>query len=143
MPAIIVATANATHHHLGARSSTAPAIRSVSQLKLRLFNTSGTRASGRSTEVDASAAITSGAAVAPSTLRFLLRVQRSFVVLLIIVLRPRLFVFLRTGHTDLAGIGHLWIRIANSGQVTHARVDVQIFQQPVVPILLLVFRDQT
>ena len=41
---------NMTHHQRGARSSTTPEIRSVSQLKLRRFKTSGTRASGRSSE---------------------------------------------------------------------------------------------
>src|SRR5438105_10450672 len=113
MPAIIVATANATHHHRGARPSTAPAIRSVSQLKLRLFNTSGTRASGRSTEVDASPAITPGAAVAPSTLRFLLRVQGSFVVRFKFVFRPRVLVFLGTGHANFPSVVHFRIRIPN------------------------------
>ena len=43
-----------------------PQIRSVIQLKFRLFRTSGTRASGCSTEAEASPAITSGAVVAPS-----------------------------------------------------------------------------
>jgi len=44
----------ATHHQRGAGFSTTPEIRSVSQLKLRLFKTSGTRVSGRATEVAAS-----------------------------------------------------------------------------------------
>src|SRR5947207_13848561 len=38
----------ATHHQRGAGCSTTPEIRSVSQLKLRLFKTSATRASGLS-----------------------------------------------------------------------------------------------
>src|SRR6266576_2750101 len=44
----------ATHHQRGAGCSTTPEIRSVSQLKLRLCKTSGTRPSGRPTEVAAS-----------------------------------------------------------------------------------------
>ena len=38
--------ANATHHQRGVGFSTAPAMRLVTQSKLRLFRTSGTRASG-------------------------------------------------------------------------------------------------
>jgi hypothetical protein len=41
----------ATHHQRGAGFSTTPEIRSVSQLKLRLFKTSGTGTSGPATEV--------------------------------------------------------------------------------------------
>ncbi len=51
-----------THHQRGAGFSTTPEIRSVSQLKLRLFNTSGARAKGRSTVVAALPLILSGAA---------------------------------------------------------------------------------
>src|SRR2546423_9460128 len=50
-----------THHQRGARSSTTPEMRSVIQLKLRRFNTSGVRASGRPTDELASPLITSGA----------------------------------------------------------------------------------
>src|SRR5438552_6678385 len=41
--AALAVMVNATHHQRGAGCSTTPEIRSVSQLKLRLFNTSGTR----------------------------------------------------------------------------------------------------
>ena len=58
MPAVIV---KVTHHQRGAGCSTTPEIRSVSQLKLRRFNNSGTRPSGCSTAVEASAAMISGA----------------------------------------------------------------------------------
>src|SRR5436305_15009684 len=68
MPASAAVQANAIHHHFGARSSTAAEMRSVTQAKLRRLSTSGTRASGRSTEVEASSAIISGAVVAPSIL---------------------------------------------------------------------------
>src|SRR5436305_10249697 len=68
MPASVAVQANAAHHHFGARISTAAEMRSVTQAKLRRLSTSGTRASGRSTEVEASSAITSGAVVAPSIL---------------------------------------------------------------------------
>src|SRR6266487_3295873 len=47
----------ATHHQRGAGCSTTPEIRSVSQLKLRLFKTSGTRASGRSSSLIISGAV--------------------------------------------------------------------------------------
>jgi hypothetical protein len=60
--------AKVTHHQRGAFPSTAPEIRSVIQEKFRRFKTSGTRASGLSTEAEASPAITSGAVVAPSIL---------------------------------------------------------------------------
>src|SRR5690348_11896453 len=59
--------ANATHHQRGVGFSTAPEMRFVTQSKLRLFRTSGPRASGGATEAEASPAITSGAVVgAPS-----------------------------------------------------------------------------
>jgi hypothetical protein len=58
-----------THHQRGAGCSTTPEILSVNQLKLRLFSTNGTRASGRSTEAAASLSITSGAVGAPSIVR--------------------------------------------------------------------------
>src|SRR4051794_12747391 len=58
--------ANATHHQRGVGFSTAPEIRLVTQSKLRLLSTNGTRASGRSTDDEASPAITSGAVAAPS-----------------------------------------------------------------------------
>src|ERR1700750_1492995 len=64
--------AKETHHQRGVGFSTAPAMRLVTQSKLRLFRTSGTRASGGVTEVEASPAITSGAVVdAPSIREFL------------------------------------------------------------------------
>src|SRR5437764_13797124 len=85
MPATIAETANATHHQRGVGSSITPEMRCVIQLKLRLLRTSGTRASGRATEAEASSRITSGAVVAPSTLRFFVRVQDAFAVLLEIV----------------------------------------------------------
>src|SRR5438874_11751212 len=52
---------NVTHHHRGAGCSTTPEMRSVNQLKLRRCNTSGIRASGCCTAVDASASMISGA----------------------------------------------------------------------------------
>ena len=62
---------NETHHQRGVGPSTAPAMRLVTQSKLRRFRTSGTRASGRATEAEASPAITSAAVVgAPSIIRF-------------------------------------------------------------------------
>src|SRR5262249_30475556 len=48
---------NATHHHRGAGCSTTPEIRSVSQLKLRRFKTSGTCAIRRSACLTSSDAI--------------------------------------------------------------------------------------
>src|SRR2546423_3646874 len=130
--------ANATHHHRGAMPSTAPEIRSVIQEKFRRFRTSGTRASGLSTEAEASLAITSGAVVAPSTLRFLLRVQRAFVVLLKIVLR---FVWslrpfmAKARHRDPIRVRHLRVRIADAREVTGPRVHIQVFEQPVIAVL--------
>src|SRR5437667_10710655 len=59
--AIVPVIVKVTHHQRGAGFSTTPEIRSVSQLKLRLFNTSGTRARGRSTVIAASPLILSGA----------------------------------------------------------------------------------
>src|SRR6476646_163106 len=85
--ATIDVIANVTHHQRGAPPSTAPEMRSVIQEKFRRFKTSGTRASGFWTEADASPSITSGAVVAPSTLRFFLRIQCAFVVLIEIVFR--------------------------------------------------------
>jgi hypothetical protein len=52
---------NATHHQRGAGCSTTPEMRSVSQLKLRRFRTSGARVISRSASV-----IVSGAAGAAS-----------------------------------------------------------------------------
>jgi hypothetical protein len=63
MAATIVLTANETHHHRGAGPSMTPVIRSVIQLKFRLFSTSGTRDNGFSTDDEASPRITSGTVV--------------------------------------------------------------------------------
>src|SRR6266498_5670082 len=57
--AVLAVMVKATHHQRGAGCSTTPEMRSVSQLKLRLFKTSGTRASG-------SASLISGAVGAAS-----------------------------------------------------------------------------
>src|SRR5438477_12597903 len=53
-------TVNTTHHHRGAGCSTTPEILSVIQLKFRWFRSNGTRASGRSTEAEASPTMMSG-----------------------------------------------------------------------------------
>jgi hypothetical protein len=63
MAAVMV---NMTHHQRGAGCSTTPEILSVIQLKFRRFSTSGTRASGRSGETDASPPIISGTVDASS-----------------------------------------------------------------------------
>src|SRR5438067_4266901 len=65
-PPMVAVMAKVIHHHFGARFSTAPEIRSVSQAKLRRFKTNGCRANGRSTAVEASSSITSWAVVAAS-----------------------------------------------------------------------------
>ncbi len=67
MAAVIV---NVTHHQRGADCSTTPEIRSVSQLKFRLFRTSGTRASGRSDEITAPPCNASGTVDALSMFQF-------------------------------------------------------------------------
>ena len=64
--AIAEVMAKATHHQRGVGFSTAPEMRLVTQSKLRLFRTSGTRASGGVTAVEASPLITSGAVIEPS-----------------------------------------------------------------------------
>src|ERR1700730_10200366 len=100
---------NVTHHQRGARCSTTPEIRSVSQLKLRLFRTSGTRAS-LVTEVDASSRIASGAVGSVSIVsqdRQGLRSTTSFC--------SRLF--LRAGNADAMRVWHSWIGIANTGEI--------------------------
>src|SRR5215213_10231957 len=139
MPATIAEIANETHHQRGAGPSITPEIRSVIQLKFRLLRTSGTRASGRSTEAEASSRITSGAVVAPSTLRFLVRVQDAFAVLLEVVFalaRVNVLFRCRARHADLVRVRHLGIRIPNSREVAHARVHIQVFEQAVVAVLL-------
>src|SRR5262245_40660342 len=94
--------ANVTHHQRGVGFSTAPEMRLVTQSKLRLLRTSGIRASGTSTEEEASPAITSGAVVgAPSIYdlppKVILRDRSPFVVrqngILLIVLSPPRFLF--------------------------------------------------
>src|SRR5258705_9076566 len=70
--AMLEVMAKATHHQRGAGCSTTPEIRSVSQLKFRLFRTSGGRASGVSSEADASLPITSGVVDAPSIFKLIL-----------------------------------------------------------------------
>ena len=60
--AIVPVMVKQTHHQRGARPSTTPEMRSVIQLKLRRFSTSGMRASGRSTVAAASPRTRSGAA---------------------------------------------------------------------------------
>ena len=148
--------ANATHHQRGAGFSTAPEMRLVIQPKLRLFRTSGTRASGRSTEAEASPAITSGAVVAPSIYDYLASESRLcasrrccevFTVLDAAVSRSTsLRSVLRScslSHAssseardrDRSGIRHFRIRIANPREITRARFHIQIFEQPVIAVL--------
>src|SRR5947209_7405399 len=144
MPATIADTANTTHHQRGVGSSITPEMRCVIQPKLRLLRTSGTRASGRSTEAEASPRITSGAVVAPSTLRFLVRVQHAFVVLLEIVFAlARVNVLFRrgAGYADSFRVGHLRIRVTDPRQVAHTRVHIQVFEQAVVAVLLFHLRN--
>src|SRR4029453_13900041 len=69
--AIAEVIAKAPHHQRGVGFSTAPEMRLVTQSKLRLFRTSGTRASGGATSVEASPLITSGAVIGPSIARIL------------------------------------------------------------------------
>src|ERR1700686_5211144 len=100
--------AKATHHQRGAFASITPAMRSVIQLKFRLFKTSGIRINGFSAEADVSPSITSGAVVAPSIyyLPFLLRIRGGIVVLgLLVAFVPE------ARHSDAAGVGHFRIRI--------------------------------
>src|SRR5207302_8155735 len=126
-----------THHQRGAGFSTTPEIRSVSQLKLRRFKTRGGRASGCSTEVAASPLITSGAVGAESIsdnehrLPSLCSGPRS-------TISSRLF--LRTCYADVLRIRHFWIWIADAREITRARIHIQIFEQPIIAILLLHFR---
>src|SRR4029450_4354727 len=67
--AIAEVMAKATHHQRGVGFSTAPEMRLVTQSKLRLFRTSGTRASGGITSAEASPRITSGVVAEPSIAR--------------------------------------------------------------------------
>src|SRR2546421_11834748 len=106
-----------THHQRGAGPSTTPEIRSVIQLKLRLFNTNGVRSSGRSTPAEASLRITSDA------------VGVSFIVS---SRSTSSFFFRRRGDADVTSVRHFRIRIPNPAEITRPRFYVQIIKQPII-----------
>ena len=107
---------NATHHHRGAGCSTTPEMRSVSQLKLRRFKTSGARVISRSASLTVP-----GAAGAASIIK-------SF--------RKCLY---QTCDSDIFRVRHFGVRIANPRQVARSRNNVQIFQDPVIAVLFFHF----
>src|SRR5215467_12218598 len=95
--AVLAVMVNATHHQRGAGCSTTPEMRSVSQLKLRRFNTSGMRLISRSACCNPKSKIESRE---------------------VILLRYPLH---NAGNPDVLCVGHLWIWIANTRQVTGPR----------------------
>src|SRR5207248_7892575 len=102
-----------THHQRGAGCSTTPEMRSVIQLKLRLFNTSGARLIRDSAADAASLSITS--------------VGASF------ISWPRSTssrLLPRTGDANVVCVRHFRIWIADPPQITRARFHVQIIEQP-------------
>src|SRR5438067_8566593 len=142
--AALAVMVKATHHQRGAGCSTTPEIRSVSQLKLRLFKTSGTRASGLSASL-----IISGAVGAASM--FKLPIAKSEVPRRIEHRRPQTskiensssWFLLQTCDSDVFCVGHFRIRIANARQITGSRLHVQVFEQPVIAAPLFHFSDAT
>src|SRR4029453_18949806 len=106
----------ATHHQRGAGCSTTPEILSVSQLKLRLFKTSGTCASG------CSASLIISGAVAPASIKL------------------RWFL-LEACDADVSRVRLFRIGVANPREVACSRIHVQILEQPITAVLRFHFRN--
>src|SRR4029077_12701105 len=133
---------NATHHQRGAGCSTTPEMRSVSQLKLRRFKTSGALAICRSPSLISGAAGTASMIKSPiancqlpiatienrkskienSSFRYLLR---------------------QACGSDVLGVRHLWIRIADAREIAGSGDDVQVIKQAIIAILFFHFRYAT
>src|SRR6266487_2834552 len=152
--AALAVMVKATHHQRGAGFSTTPEIRSVNQLKLRLFKTSGTRA----TEVAASPLIASGAIGDASivTEHRLVACAADGCVARCCGRKQATCLFaaqteclcseliscwflLDACDSDVCCVRHFGIRIANAGEITRSRIHVQIFEQPVITVLLFNF----
>src|SRR4029077_932881 len=133
---------NATHHQRGAGCSTTPEMRSVSQLKLRRFKTSGALAICRSASLIYGVAGTASMIKSPiancqlpiatianrkskienSSFRYLLR---------------------QACGSDVLGVRHLWIWIADAREIAGSGDDVQVIEQAIIAILFFHFRYAT
>src|SRR5438128_6052199 len=148
--AALAVMVKATHHQRGAGCSTTPEMRSVNQLKLRLFKTSGTRW----TEAAASPLITSGAVGAASMFKLPIaksdsppRIEhRQSQTSTIGNRRSKIensscWFLLETCDADVFCVRHFRIWIANAGEITGSRVHVQIFEETIIAVLLFHFRN--
>src|SRR4030095_9575669 len=126
--AALAVTVKATHHQRGAGCSTTPEMRSVSQLKLRRFRTSGMRAISRSASfvisgaVGAASMINRGLWSADCELQ---KISRWFL--------------LKACNADVFRVRHFWIRITNAREITDSWDDVQIVEDSVIAVLLFHF----
>jgi hypothetical protein len=127
---------NATHHQRGAGCSTTPEIRSVNQLKLRRWRTSGTRASC------CCASLISGTVGAASMTK--LRIADSRPLLALQNRKSRVenlscWFLLKTCDPNVFRVRHLGVWITNAREITDSWDDVQIIEDSVIPILLFHF----
>src|SRR5436190_9737953 len=118
--AALAVMVNATHHQRGAGCSTTPEMRSVSQLKLRRFKTSGALAICRS------ASLISGAAGAASMIKLPIatianrksKIENS----------SFRYLLHQACDFDVLGVRHLWIGVADPREITGSCDDVQIIK---------------
>ena len=132
--ATLAVMVKATHHQRGAGCSTTPEIRSVSQLKLRRCRTSGTRAICCSASL-----IVSGAVGAPSMLYAKIDLRPCAQTKCLCSCSSFRQFLLKTCDPDVFRVGHFRVWIANAREITDSWDDVQIVEDPVIPILLFHF----
>src|SRR5437588_5999144 len=123
---------NATHHHRGAGCSTTPEMRSVSQLKLRRFKTSGTRVISRS----ASFTVSDAAGAASIFKLPIATIEDQNVKIENSSFRKCLY---QTRDSDIFRVRHFGVRIANPREIARSRNDVQIVQDSVIAVLFFHF----
>src|SRR5436309_2430557 len=146
--AMLEVMVKATHHQRGAGCSTTPEIRSVSQLKLRRFRTSGMRAICRSASLISGAACV--ASIKTMEHRPVACAPKGDVPRCLAKQATCLFgaqtgclcsdsscgFLLKTCDAYIRRVRHLRVWIANAREITDPWDDVQIVENSVIPILL-------
>src|SRR5689334_14223148 len=115
----------ASHHQIGVGASTMTDTFSVIQLRERLFPTSGGRWSSRGVSREAAVS---------AILLVRCRLRPGFFAVTVVRLHRR---------SDLFRAGHLHVGVADSRQVPDARVDVEVFEEPIAALVLAQFGNRT
>src|SRR6266478_66195 len=119
---------NATHHQRGAGCSTTPEMRSVSQLKLRRFKTSGALAICRSACSTVSGAVGAASMIKSPIANCQLPIATTANRKSKIENSSFRYLLHQTCDSDILGVRHLWIGVANPREITGSRDDVQIIK---------------